>query len=165
MSAREIRAALRRLRDAGHRLRRRPALETLDALASVLESWRNPDSQVRRTLRTEFADATGFSPEMVEAGMARALAGWTGDALRSLLDRELGGIDALESSAHRNVSGFEVTSVLLAGSLPSPTLLGLLAPLLLRSPVLAKTSVHDPVTAGLVADSVAAADPELGACI
>jgi hypothetical protein len=165
MSAREIRAALRRLRDAGHRLRRRPALETLDALASVLESWRDPDSQVRRTLRTEFADAAGFSPAMVEAGMTRALAGWTGDALRSLLDRELGGIDALEGSAHRNVSGFEVTSVLLAGSLPSPTLLGLLAPLLLRSPVLAKTSAHDPVTAGLVADSVAAADPELGACI
>jgi hypothetical protein len=55
--------------------------------------------------------------------------------------------------------------VLLAGSLPSPTLLGLLAPLLLRSPVLAKTSAHDPVTAGLVAESVAAADPELGACI
>ena len=65
----------------------------------------------------------------------------------------------------RNASGFEVTSVLLAGSLPSPTLLGLLAPLLLRSPVLAKTSVHDPITAGLVAESVAAADPELGACI
>ncbi len=97
--------------------------------------------------------------------MARALAGWTGDALRSLLDRELGGIEALEGSALRNASGFEVTSVLLAGSLPSPTLLGLLAPLLLRSPVLAKTSAHDPVTAGLVADSVAAADPELGACI
>jgi hypothetical protein len=31
--------------------------------------------------------------------------------------------------------------------------------------VLAKTSAHDPVTAGLMAASVAAADPELGACI
>ena len=164
-SPQEIRAALQRLRGAGHRLRRRPARETLDALGSVLESWREPDSQVRRALRTEYADAAGFSPAMVDAGMARALAGWTGDALRSLLDRELGGIEALEGSAPRNASGFEVTSVLLAGSLPSPTLLGLLAPLLLRSPVLAKTSAHDPVTAGLVADSVAAADPELGACI
>ena len=111
MSAREIRAALRRLRDAGHRLRRRPALETLDALASVLESWRDPGSQVRRTLRTEFADAAGFSPAMVEAGMTRALAGWTGDALRSLLDRELGGIDALEGSAHRNVSGLSLIHI------------------------------------------------------
>jgi hypothetical protein len=102
---------------------------------------------------------------MVEAGMARALAGWTGDALRSLLDRELGGIEALEGSAVRSASGFEVTSVLLAGALPSPTLLGLLAPLVLRSPVLAKTAGADPVTAGLVMDSISAADPELGACL
>jgi hypothetical protein len=164
-SARLIRAALGRLRSAGQRLRNRPARDTIDALASVLETWRDADSRVRHALRTEYADATGFSPAMVEAGMERALEGWTGDALRSLLDRELGGIEALEGSAIRNVSGFEVTSVLLAGSLPSPTLLGLLAPLVLRSPVLAKTSAHDPVTAGLVANSVAAADPELGACI
>jgi hypothetical protein len=163
--AEDIRGALERLRGAGRRLRHRPARETIDALASVLETWREPDSRVRRALRTEYAAATGFSPAMVEAGMARALAGWTGEALRSLLDRELGGIEALEGSALRNASGFEVTSVVLAGSLPSPTLLGLLASLVLRSPVLAKTSAHDPVTAGLVADSVAAADPELGACI
>jgi hypothetical protein len=165
MRAEEIRAALQRLRDAGRRLRRRPASETLGALASVLEIWREPDSPVRRALRTEFAEATGFSPAMVDAGMSRALSEWTGDALRSLVDRELGGIEALEGRALRNAAGFEVTSVLLAGSLPSPTLIGLLAPLLLRSPVLAKTSAHDPVTAGLVAASVAAADPELGACI
>jgi len=164
-SAEDLRAALQRLRSAGRRLRRRPAGETLHALASVLESWREPDSPPRRALRTEYAGAAGFSPAMVEAGMARALSGWTGDALRSLVDGELGGVEALEGSALRNASGFEVTSVLLAGSLPSPTLLGLLAPLLLRSPVLAKTSAHDPITAGLVAEAVAAADPELGACI
>ena len=164
-SAQDIRAALERLRVAGRRLRNRPVRETIDALASVLETWREPESRVRRALCTEYAEATSFSPAMVEAGMARALAGWTGDSLRSLLDRELGGIEVLEGSALRNASGFEVTSVMLAGVLPSPTLLGLLAPLLLRSPVLAKTSAHDPVTAGLVAGSVAAADPELGACL
>jgi hypothetical protein len=164
-NTREIRAALERLRDASLRLRNRPARETISALASVLETWRRPDSGVRGVLRTDYADATGFSPAMVEAGMARALAGWTGDALRSLLDRELGGIEALEGTGVRSASGFEVTSVLLAGSLPTPTLIGLLAPLVLRSAVLAKTSAHDPVTAGLVASSVAAADPELGECI
>ena len=161
----EIRAALERLRGASLRLRIRPARETVDTLASVLETWRDPDSGVRGALRTEYADATGFSPAMVEAGMTRALAGWTGDALRSLLDRELGGIEALEGTGVRSASGFEVTSVLLAGSLPTPTLIGLLAPLVLRSAVLAKTSAHDPVAARLVASSVAAADPELGACI
>jgi hypothetical protein len=164
-TSREIHAALERLRIAGRRIRERPARETVRALASVLETWRRPDSRVRRALRREYAESTGFSPAMVEAGMARALAGWTGEALQSLLDRELGGMEALEGSAPRNAFGFEVTSVVLAGSLPPPTLLGLMAPLVLRSPVLAKTSAHDPVTAALVAASIAEADPELGACI
>jgi hypothetical protein len=165
MSAEEIRAALERLRGASLRLRRRPAREATSALVSALETWRDPDSEVRSALRSEYADATGFSPAMVEAGMARALADWTGDALRSLIDRELGGIEALDGTGLRAASGFEVTSVLLAGALPTPTLIGLLAPLVLRSGVLAKTSAHDPVTARLVAISVAAADPELGTCI
>jgi len=163
--AQKIRSTLERLRDASLQLRNRPARETTSALASVLESWREPDSEVRGALRTKYAYATGFSSAMVEASMSRALAGWSGDALRALLDRELGGIEALEGAGLRSVTGFDVTSVLLAGTLPTPTLIGLLAPLLLHSPVLAKTSAHDPVTARLVASSVAAADPELGACI
>jgi hypothetical protein len=161
----EIRAALERLRGAGRRIGSRPARETIDALASVLDTWREPDSRPRRAMREQYVAATGFSPAMVDAGLARALAGWNGASLRALVASELGGIEALEGSATRNAAGFEVTSVLLAGSLPSPTLLGLLAPLLLRSPVLAKTSAHDPVTAGLLAESIAAADPELGACV
>ena len=70
MSSSRIRAALERLRGASLRLRRRPARETTSALASVLETWRDPDSEVRGSLRAEYADATGFSPAMVEAGMA-----------------------------------------------------------------------------------------------
>jgi hypothetical protein len=55
--------------------------------------------------------------------------------------------------------------VLLGGALPTPTLLALLAPLVLRSPVLAKTSQHDPVTARVLAQALAAADPGLGECL
>ena len=50
VSAQDLRAALQRLRSAGRRLRQRPARETLHALASVLESWREPDSPLRRAL-------------------------------------------------------------------------------------------------------------------
>jgi hypothetical protein len=161
----EIRAAITRLRCAGLRLRERPARETLDALASALETWRRPDSPARAALRTQYVAATGFSSAMVEDGMARALAHWSGDALRSLVASELGGIDVLEGTGPRSASGFDVTAVVLAGALPPPTLIGLLAPLVLRSPVLAKTSIHDPLTAGLVAESLVVADPALGACI
>jgi hypothetical protein len=46
-----------------------------------------------------------------------------------------------------------------------PTLLAILSPLVLRTPVLAKSASRDPVTAPLVAKSIAEVDPELGACV
>jgi len=61
--------------------------------------------------------------------------------------------------------GFPLTSVLLAGSIPMPTLLSLLLPLVLGSPVLAKPASRDPVTADLVAASLAEIDPLLGRCV
>jgi hypothetical protein len=46
-----------------------------------------------------------------------------------------------------------------------PSLLALIAPLALRSPVLAKAASRDPLTPHLVAQSIAEADAELGRCI
>ena len=62
-------------------------------------------------------------------------------------------------------SGFSTTSVLLAGSIPMPTLLACLSPLVLRSPVLVKSASRDPVTPQLVANSIAEVDAELGRSI
>jgi hypothetical protein len=160
----EVRAALERLRRAGAALRRRPARETLASLARVLEGLRDAGSPSRRALETELPAATGFGPEVVREGLARALAPWDADALFAVVERELGGVDALEGRRRAFVSGFETTAVVLAGALPTPTLLALLAPLVLRSPVLAKTSSHDALSALLFAQAFAAADPELGAC-
>lgn len=161
----EIRAALDRLRRAGRALRGRPARQTLDALGSLLETWRDPNAATRRVWLDAYLEATGFSSAMVETGMTRALAGWTGAALDALVERELGGCEALEGRAARVADGFEVTALLMAGSVPSATLLSLLSPLVLRSPVLVKPSAHDPVTPAHVAESIAAVDPLLGACI
>ncbi|HEY5656354.1 MAG TPA: acyl-CoA reductase, partial [Myxococcota bacterium] len=119
----------------------------------------------RRELEAQLPGAVGFSPANVREGLARGLEGWTGAALRDLVQCELGGAERLDASGPAAVSGFATTAVLLAGSIPMPTLLALLAPLALRSPVLAKAAVRDPVTAPLVARSVAAADPGLGRCI
>jgi hypothetical protein len=46
-----------------------------------------------------------------------------------------------------------------------PTLLSILMPLTLRSPVLARSGSRDPVTAALVAASLSEIDPEIGACL
>jgi len=159
----EITAALGRLHHSGAALRGRPRAETLRALAEVLDRWRDPTSKARLSLELALPEATGFSREVVRAGLAHALEGWTGEALHALVQRELGGETALGGCTL--AAGFETTSVLLAGALPTPTLLAILAPLTVGSPVLVRTSSGDPVTARVVASSLAEVDPRLGACV
>src|SRR5262249_3872569 len=77
-------------------------------------------------------------------------------------ERELGGIAGLEGCGRAAASGFETTSVILAGQVPMPTLLALLSPLLLRSPVLAKAAARDPVTPRIAARAIAEVDSGLG---
>jgi hypothetical protein len=155
MTARGVGAALARAREAGHLLRARSAEAVQDALADVLDAWSEPDSPWQKALVEALPDAAGFSPAVVREGLARGLAPFTGAALRALLRSELGG----------GAAGFDATAVVLAGAIPMPTLLAVVAPLALRSPVLAKPSAHDPVTALLIARSLAERDPLLGACV
>jgi hypothetical protein len=157
-----IAGRLAALREAGTKLRRRPARETLAALARVVDAWSDPDSPWRRALESELPAATGFSAPVVREGARRGFEGWSGRALRELAARELGGPDALDQTTLEMASGFDTTAVLLAGQIPMPTLLAVIAPLVLRSPVLLKPSSRDPVTPRLVARSVAEADAELG---
>jgi hypothetical protein len=175
VTPREIEARLDALRDAGRGLRRRPARETLDGLCRVLDGWSDPDSSWRKQLALALPSAAGFSPENVREGLARGLAGWNGASLRALVESEIGsaaidgggarGAADRDAGGMRIASGFGVTSLVLAGSIPMPTLLALVAPLALRSPVLARCAARDPVTAPLVARSVAEVDAKLGACV
>jgi len=165
VTAREIRDQLAELRGAGAKLRRRPARETHAALARVLDLWASPDSSWRRRLERELPGATGFSPENVREGLAHGLARFRGEAWLALVRAELGDPARMDAAHGSMLSGFDTTAVVLAGAIPQPTLLALLTPLALRSPVLAKPASRDPVTAALAADSIAAVDPELGRCI
>ncbi len=165
MTPAAIRARLASLREAGAKLRRRPARETLDALARVVDGWSDPTGAWRHALETELPGATGFSAPMVREGLARGLDAWSGDALRELVAREIGTPERLDSARARMAAGFDVTALLLAGSIPMPTLVSLLAPLALRSPVLAKSASRDPVTPRLLARSLAETDAELAQCL
>jgi len=165
MTPQEVMDRLAALREAGVKLRRRPARDTLALLGRVLESWRDPGSPWRRRLEAELPGVTGFSPENVREGLARGLAAFGSEALHALVRAELGDSARLDAASSSMLSGFDVTAVVLAGSIPQPTLLALLAPLVLRSPVLAKPASRDPVTPGLVAESIAAVDAGLGRCI
>jgi len=152
-----IEQQLAELRELGTALRRRPIVETLGALEQVLDTWSDSRSPWRAELESKLPAASGFSIETVRKGLEIGLEKWRGSALRALFDRELAGA--------RFVSGFPATSVFLAGSIPMPTLLASLAPLVLRSPVLLKSASRDPVTPQLLANSIAEVDAELGRCI
>jgi hypothetical protein len=165
MTPDEIAEQLAQLRDAGEQLRRRPIGEVLDLLGAVLDGWRDPNSSWRLDLEERLPSATGFTAPLIREGLRRALEYWTSDALRELAIRELGPIDALDSASGRKVSGFDTTAVLLAGSIPMPSLLALIAPLVVRSPVIAKPASRDLLTPYLVARSIAETDAELGRCI
>ncbi len=156
---------LLQLEEAGKRLRERSVREVVAALAATLDAWRDPTSAWRRSLEAELPKETGFAPDMVRTGMSLALESWTSDAFLDLIDDELGGIEALEAIEGPTVSGYPTTALLLAGAIPSPTLLQILAPLVLRSPVAVKTASHDSVTADLVARSIENQDPQLGECV
>jgi hypothetical protein len=165
VTAQSVISRLAELREAGAKLRRRPAKETLAALAAVFDGWRAAGSRWRRALEAELPEATGFSAPVVAEGLRLGLEGWSGDAFLELVARELGPDEQLDSAGACMVSGFGTTAVLLAGAIPMPTLLALAAPLALRSPVLAKLAARDTVTAQHVARSVAECDAELGRCI
>jgi hypothetical protein len=165
MTPREIRAQLAQLREAGAKLRRRPAREVHAALARVFELFASPDSKWRRRLEQELPGATGFGLENVREGLARGLARFRGEHFLELVRTELGDPERLDGAPGTLLSGFETTAVVLAGSIPQPSLLALLAPLALRSPVLAKPASRDPVTAPLVAGALAEVDEGLGRCL
>jgi hypothetical protein len=153
------------LRAAGAVLKQRSAVEVVEILGAVLDGWRDANSPWRQDLESQLPAATGFSAPMIREGLDRALDGWTSKALRDLTIREFGSLDELDASSDRRITGFETTAVLLAGSIPMPSLLALIAPLIVRSPVLAKPASRDPVTPRLVARSIAETDRELGRCI
>jgi hypothetical protein len=159
VTAREVAAALGRARDAGRLLRERSAESVLEALADVLDAWSAPGSAWQKELIDALPAAAGFSRETVREGLLRGLAPLTGAALRDLVRAELG------ASERARASGFDATALVLAGAIPMPTLLAIVAPLALRSAVVVKSSVHDPVTAARVARSLAERDPLLGACV
>ena len=160
--AEQVEAAKGRLDVARRRLVARSPEGILSVLATVFDQWRDPQSKWRQRFREEFPPASGFSREAAEAGLDLALAEWTGDALRQAVDAEL---QSASKGSVRWVSPFSMTSVVLAGAIPMPSLMAMVLPLCVRSPVLVKSAARDPITPRLLAECLAEVDPELGRCI
>lgn len=156
-----VEAAKAGLAAARAHLVQRPHAEIVEAVGRVLEAFRDPTRGYGARLVQALADGGAFSSECVERGLRLALGAWDGEAVHALVELEL----QPSFGAGRRLRPFDSTAVVLGGGIPMPSLVACLAPLLVRSPVLAKTASRDRVTAHLVADCLRAEDAALGACL
>jgi len=160
--AERIEAARGRLELAGQGLARRGFESVMAVLAEVFDRWHAPDSTFRRRLVDEHAEAAGFSPQLVAAGLDLGLADWDGAALSRAIEQER---RALLAEPGRALAPFASTSIVLGGAIPMPSLLQPVLSLALLSPVLVRPASRDPVTPRLLAESIAAVDDEIGRAV
>ena len=146
-----IATAVARLTQARERLNQRTDAERIGSLASVLEHFRDSSSTCRQELEAKLPGASGFAPATVRAGLELGFEPWSGEALERLANDEL---NLRSQRGAWNARGYPVTSVLLAGSIPMPSVLSILLPLVLRSSVLCKPASRDPITPALVVDAI-----------
>lgn len=162
-AAERVRAAQGRLERAGVALRARSLANRIGAVARVLEDWTRADSPWRRELVESFSASSPFSRGTVAEGLESALRAWEPAHFVAAAERELAcalpGADG--GAPSRSLAPFAWTAVLAGGTIPMPTLLTSLLPLVLGSPVLLRESSKDPVTGRILARSLAARDTDL----
>lgn len=158
--AERVRAAEGRLRVAGEALARRHFDERLAAVAGVLEDWTGADSPWRRELAAALPEETPFAAPTIAEGLESALRAWHPSDFIACAEREIAGACV---DGRRALVPFDWTTVIAGGALPMPTLLQSLLPLVVGSPVLLRETRKDPVTARLLARSLAERDEGLAA--
>lgn len=153
-----LRAARGRLEIAGEALRAMSLEARSNSTARVLASWTAPDSPWRRELVTAFAADSPFHENTVREGLDSALRAWKPDVLVACVRREL---SAVLQSDELVLSPFAWTAILAGGNIPMPTMLSVLLPLILGSPVLLRETSNDNTTAALLKRSLEAENETL----
>jgi hypothetical protein len=159
-AAERVRAAQGRLERAAEALRARSLRDRLAAVTRVLDDWTKPDSPWRRELVESFSATSPFARGTVAEGLESALRAWNPADFLAAAERELACVLASPDGANpsRALAPFEWTAVLAGGTIPMPTLLSSLLPLVVGSPVLLRETSKDPVTGRLLARSLAERD-------
>ncbi len=156
--AERVRAAQSRLLVAGVTLRAMSLEDRLSAVARVLGDWTAPDSAWRRELATSLAASTPATEGTISEGLESALRAWRPEHLVECVRNEL---ESSLQHGRRRIVPYDWTTVIAGGAIPMPTLLSGLLPLIVGSPVLLRETSSDPITARLLARSLAARDERL----
>jgi len=167
----DIRSAIMRTREARENIiTQRTTAAIIDVIAQTAKNWLDPHDRYRLQAIEQAPAATGFSPAMVAEAINLTFGALTAEALRELLDRELGNHRVLdELSVRGNIRtravGLNRIVHILAGNVPPPGINSICFGLLLKTANLVKSARRDPVFPALFAESLRAVDAQLADCV
>jgi hypothetical protein len=147
-------------------------IRLLDRLGRDWQSDNFPFRQM--TLRAGPA-ATGFSAEVLAAGLDQFFQQWTAENLESLLRQELGHAQRLDNFFHNDDEGHSTRTAMALGprllahvapaNIPAPVLMEMALGLLARSAQFVKCASGHAFVPRMFAHSLYEADRKLGACL
>ncbi|CAN5772141.1 acyl-CoA reductase [soil metagenome] len=171
LTATDIGAICRSLTNAQLQLTRMPVDRVIRAVDEAARRLLDPAEPMRHQALAGITAITGYAPAMAALVLDRMAADWTAEPLRELVEAELGGAAAIESFV-RTATGTRARAVapalgihVLAGNVPGVGVTSVVRALLVRSAVLAKSAVGEPVLTPVFARLLADADADVGACV
>jgi len=161
-----LRGAIDTARLAAARLKGRSVEQVLAALDRVIVNWLQPDSEWRQRAQQVLPATTGFSREMIHHGLPLLLAPLRGEAVRALIESELGD-QRLVDEVHRGRRAVApgLIAHILSGNIPGLAAAPIVLSLALKSAVLIKSAAGDRAFPALFAASIRDVDPELAQCL
>lgn len=164
--AQEIFRHWEELARAAVRLQRIGLDQRLTLLARAAEAWLEPSSPWLQRAIAAVAAPSRLSPEMLAEALPSMIAPLAGDAIGSLLDRELGDRRMLESFVGgRRAFAPRRLLLILAGNLPGLAAIPSALALAIGSGVLVKCAAGDPVFPQLWAESLGELAPQVAGAI
>lgn len=144
--------------------------QIIDAIARMADTWRRPESPWRAQALAALPATTGLSQAMLNEVIPSLFAGCTAQGLWAFVESETGGAHALDELVvspwgQRQAFGPTLVAHISAGNVPGLALPGLIAGLLAKAAVVVKPAAGEPVLPALIARSLTATDPDLGACV
>ena len=146
--------------------------EIIEVCHQVAKLWLNPGYYLRQMALEILPVTSGFSREMIEKCITEMMRGFQREECRLMLDEELGNRYYLDGFIKRKACptkskafGPAVTAHVFSGNVPALPALSILCSILLKSAILGKVSMDEPVFAVLLAKSIAEVSPELASGI
>jgi hypothetical protein len=168
-----LRKQVEALGDARDRfLADRPVHDVVRVVDRVARRLQDAGDPLRTLAEAALPRITGYSVPMVKLVLDRMTPEWRADRLRALLRSELEDPAVLDGFRPRRHApgkarafGPRVATHVFSGNVPGVAVTSLVRSLLVKSAVLGKTAIGEPLLAALFARGVAEEDPELGACL